>query len=220
MMFTSEHRPSLGPKILIMTALCIAVAAVFVHSEWLMPYRVNGDLVRRIILLSFAIIYLLRLSATLFVFLKRRMSWQEAILISIVMSVILVSLLYFGGRASSSINAVDIIAIVLYLFGSYLNTYSEYQRYIWKKKPQNHGHVYTEGLFRFSIHINYFGDVILFTGFALVTHNFVLLLIPLLMMLNFVFVLIPSLDEYLENRYSAEFQEYARRTNKFIPFIY
>jgi len=215
MMFTSEHKQSLGPKILIMTALSFANA-----YGWLMIYSVNGNLVRRILLLSFAIIYLLRLSATLFIFLKRRMSWQEATLISTVMSIIIIVLLYYGARQPSPLNGVDIIAIVLYLFGSYLNTFSEYQRHRWKKTSQNCGHLYTKGLFRFSMHINYFGDVILFTGFALVTHHLVLLLIPFMMMLNFIFVLIPSLDEYLENKYSTEFQAYARCTKKLIPFIY
>ncbi|KPK64427.1 hypothetical protein AMJ83_01555 [candidate division WOR_3 bacterium SM23_42] len=215
MMFTSEHKPSFGPKILAITALSLAVA-----SGWLMSDSVRGNFVGSILLLTFAIFYLLRLLATLFVFLKRRMSWQEAILISTVMSIIIIVLFNYGRRQSNSINAVDIIAIVLYLFGSYLNTFSEYQRYVWKRKPQNLGHLYTEGLFRFSMHMNYFGDVVLFTGFALVTHNFVLLLIPLLMMLNFAVVLIPSLDDYLEDKYCTEFQEYAKRTKKFIPFVY
>jgi steroid 5-alpha reductase family enzyme len=215
MMFTSEHKPSFGPKILAITALSLAVA-----SGWLMSDSVRGNFVGSILLLTFAIFYLLRLLATLFVFLKRRMSWQEAILISAVMSIIIIVLFNYGRRQSNSINAVDIIAIVLYLFGSYLNTFSEYQRYVWKRKPQNLGHLYTEGLFRFSMHMNYFGDVVLVTGFALVTHNFVLLLIPLLMMLNFAVVLIPSLDDYLEDKYCTEFQEYAKRTKKFIPFVY
>ena len=215
MMFTSEHKPSFGPKILAITALSLAVA-----SGWLMSDSVRGNFVGPILLLTFAIFYLLRLLATLFVFLKRRMSWQEAILISTVMSIIIIVLFNYGRRQSNSINAVDIIAIVLYLFGSYLNTFSEYQRYVWKRKPQNLGHLYTEGLFRFSMHMNYFGDVVLFTGFALVTHNFVLFLIPLLMMLNFAVVLIPSLDDYLEDKYCTEFQEYAKRTKKFIPFVY
>jgi protein-S-isoprenylcysteine O-methyltransferase Ste14 len=215
MMFTSEHKPSLRPKIFVIVVLSLAVA-----SGLLIPYNINGDQVHRIFMLSFAAIYMLRLSATLFVFLKRKMSWGEAVLISVVMSIILIVFFNYGRRQSSSINTADIIGIVLYLCGSCLNTFSEYQRYVWKKKPQNHGHLYTQGLFRLSMHINYFGDVVLFTGFALVTHNIVLLLIPLLMMLNFIVVLIPSLDEYLQSRYSGEFQEYANRTKKFIPGIY
>ena len=214
-MFTSEHRPSLGPKILAITALSLAVA-----SGWLMSYNVRCNFVSSTLLLAFAIFYLLRLLATLFVFLKRRMSWPEAILISAVMSIIIIVLFNYGGRQSNYIDAVDIIAIGLYLFGSYLNTFSEYRRYVWKKKPQNRGHLYTEGLFRFSMHINYFGDVVLFTGFALVTHNFALLFIPLLMMLNFAVVLIPSLDAYLEDKYGTEFQEYAKRTKRLVPFVY
>lgn len=215
MMFTSEHKLSVRPKILAITTLSLAVA-----SGWLISYNVRANFISSILLLTFAIFYLLRLLGTLFVFLKRRMSWPEAILISTVMSIIIIVLFNYERRQSNSIDALDIIAIVLYLFGSYLNTFSEYQRYVWKRKPQNLGHLYTEGLFRFSMHMNYFGDVVLFTGFALVTHNFVLLLIPLLMMLNFAVVLIPSLDEYLEDKYCTEFQEYAKRTKKFIPFIY
>ena len=214
-MFTSEHRPSLGPKILAITALSLAVA-----SGWLISYNVKGNFVSSILLLTFAVFYLLRLLATLFVFLKRRMSWPEAILISTVMSIIIIVLFNYARRQSNSIDALDIIAIGLYLFGSYLNTFSEYQRHTWKKRPQNRGHLYTEGLFSFSMHINYFGDVVLFTGFALVTHNFALLLIPLLMILNFAAVLIPSLDAYLEDKYGTEFQEYAKRTKRLVPFIY
>ncbi|WP_363321048.1 DUF1295 domain-containing protein [Desulfobacula sp.] len=110
--------------------------------------------------------------------------------------------------------------ILLYLFGSWLNTYSEYTRYAWKKQLKNKGHLYTEGLFKYSMHINYLGDILLFIGFALITFRFSMLFIPLFMALNFIFIIIPRLDKYLAVKYGYEFEEYAGRTKKFIPGIY
>ena len=54
-----------------------------------------------------------------------------------------------------------------------------------------------------SVHINYFGDIVLFTGLAIVTHSLSMLVIPLIMAVNFVFNIIPSLDRYLEKKYKG-----------------
>ena len=89
-----------------------------------------------------------------------------------------------------------------------------------KKKIENKGRLYTKGLFKYSMHINYFGDIVLFTGLALIAHSFSLLFIPLVMALNFIFFIIPRLDKYLEKKYGDEFIEYAQRTKKFIPLVY
>jgi protein-S-isoprenylcysteine O-methyltransferase Ste14 len=70
------------------------------------------------------------------------------------------------------------------------------------------------------MHINYFGDIVLFTGLAMTTHNLGMLVIPLIMAVNFVFNIIPSLDRYLEKKYTDEFKEYSKKTKKLIPLIY
>ena len=114
----------------------------------------------------------------------------------------------------------DILALGLLLLGSYLNTYSELQRKWWKNNSANKGHCYTEGLFKYSMHINFFGDVVLFTGWVLFTHNIWTLLLPLMMMYMFISFHIPALDEYLVKRYHEEFKMYANKTKKFIPFVY
>lgn len=112
------------------------------------------------------------------------------------------------------------LGVVLYLLGSYLNTGSEYQRKLWKKRPENKGKLYTEGLFKHSMHINYFGDAVLFSGFALVTGTPWAFAIPLIMVCMFVFLNIPMLDKYLAERYGEAFDEYASRTAKFVPYVY
>ncbi|MFH1373394.1 MAG: DUF1295 domain-containing protein [bacterium] len=70
------------------------------------------------------------------------------------------------------------------------------------------------------MHINYFGDIVLFIGLSLIAHSFTILVIPLVMTLNFVFFIIPTLDKHLAQKYGDQFTEYAEHTKKFIPKIY
>ena len=79
---------------------------------------------------------------------------------------------------------------------------------------------YAQGLFKYAMHINYLGDIILFTGFALLTHNLFMLIVPFLMAINFVFSYIPMMDKQLAGKYGNEFKIYAKTTKKLIPFIY
>ncbi|MGH8880780.1 MAG: DUF1295 domain-containing protein, partial [Stackebrandtia sp.] len=89
-----------------------------------------------------------------------------------------------------------------------------------KARPENRGKLYTRGLFRYSMHPNYLGDVTLFTGFALVTGSLWALAIPVIMAAMFIFINIPMLDKYLAERYGSAFDEYAGRTAKLFPFVY
>jgi len=70
------------------------------------------------------------------------------------------------------------------------------------------------------MHINYFGDIVLFTGFAMITNSFSMFIIPLMMTVNFVFNITPLLDKYLEKKYGEEFRDYRKKTKKLIPLIY
>jgi len=223
-MFSGEYSKSVGPKTLIVvvfsSVIIVAGICMFCGKEELVPLTMNGNELRQIILFIGLVIYALRLLITLFVFLKRRMSWGEGLLISLVMPSVLLALAYFGGNQKTDVGVIDSIGIVLYLCGSFLNSYSEYQRYVWKKQAENKGHLFTGGLFRYSMHINYLGDVLLFTGLALITRVPLMFVIPLFMALNFIFILIPSLDIYLAQKYSTEFKVYALKTKRFIPFIY
>jgi steroid 5-alpha reductase family enzyme len=175
---------------------------------------------RRSALAAAAVLYFLRTVATVFVFLKRRMPWYEVGTIALWIAVIDLLFAYFGGRNEASFGAAGFAGAALVLAGSAINTVSELQRHLWKQRPENSGHLYTGGLFRYARHINYFGDEVLFTGWALMTGRAVLLLIPVIMALGFIFVNIPALDRYLAERYGDEYRKYARTAKRFIPYVY
>mgnify|MGYP001819221943 CR=1 FL=1 len=182
------------------------------------------DVTRTYILLACAAVYFVRHGVTLFYLLARRIDWGEVLGLTVFFALFELGLILVGGgvfrEAPIALSWVDVFALILYLSGSYLNTASEIQRKLWKKDPLNKGHCYTDGLFRYSMHINYFGDVILFTGWCLLTASFWTLGLPLMMLLLFMFMHIPPLDEYLAERYGEEFEVYRRKTKRLIPFIW
>ena len=228
MIFVDRYDSSFGKKfvfsgcILITLFVCLWLlfADYMTSSMGLKQYQLTGDPLRRILLAVCLIIYFGRLQITVWVFQKRSWKWAEAITITIFVSLVLIAFAWFGGNNKKGVGIVEFGGILLYLAGSYLNTYSEYKRHVWKSKAENKGRLYTAGLFRLAMHINYFGDLVLFTGFAIIAARLSLLVIPLLMAANFIFNIIPALDRYLETKYKDEFREYASKTKKLIPLIY
>jgi len=228
MLFKNEHTLSLMPKIFVVfsitVASCLAGYLIFGNVNdlisWLQPYKADGNFIRQVIVISCLLFYILRLFITIFVFLKRKFVWGEAIIVAGLMSFALFSLAHIGGSSTVEINLLDYSGIVLFLIGSWMNTQSEYTRHIWKQNKDHKGKLYTQGLFKYSMHINYFGDILLFTGLTLIAQSFSLLIIPIAMALNFIFFVIPRLDKYLATKYGDEFNEYASRTKKLITGIY
>ena len=125
-----------------------------------------------------------------------------------------------GGWQSDPLDVLDVLGVLLYIIGSYFNTYSEIQRNKFKNTPNNKGKLYTRGLFQYARHINYFGDICWVTGWAIITHHLWSGIIPIMLTLGFIFLVIPELSSYLENKYGDDYQEWSRDTKKLIPFIY
>jgi steroid 5-alpha reductase family enzyme len=147
-------------------------------DTWLKPYLISGDPFRRVLIALCLIIYFLRLQVTVWAFQKRQWVWPETIIISIVVPLALYAFAHVGGNNLQPFGVIETVGGLLYFLGSYSNTSSEYRRHVWKFKKENKGRLYTDGLFRYSMHINYFGDVVLFTGFAMITHSTNLETIP------------------------------------------
>jgi protein-S-isoprenylcysteine O-methyltransferase Ste14 len=80
--------------------------------------------------------------------------------------------------------------------------------------------LYTGGPFGYCRHPNYFGDILLFTGFAVVAGLPLSFIIPALMVVFFAVFNVPALDKHLAQHYGQAFDEYARKTKRLIPFIY
>lgn len=229
-----EHANSRAPKwafwLLHALALCLGGWLIFADG-WPTLGRWAGqegwglnDPRRATWILACEGIYFLRHGFTLFYLMQRRVGWGEALGLAAMIGALDVAFLLAGGGAWSEtaipFGLPDALALALFALGSCLNTGSELQRKRWKSDPAHRGHCYTGGLFRLAMHINYFGDVLLFTGLALLTRNAWTLLVPAGMLWSFAAYHVPTLDAYLEQRYGEEFHAYRKRTKRLIPYVW
>jgi protein-S-isoprenylcysteine O-methyltransferase Ste14 len=189
-------------------------------GAWLARSWTPGDDARRMCLAVMLTVYFVRLLLTQFVFLKRAVGWSEVLMVVPWVLCIYLLLAMAGGTNPAKFAVVAGIGAVLFVLGSWMNSYAEHERNVWKRQPENRGRLYTLGLFRYSRHPNYLGDLISFSGLCLVSGRWITIVIPSIMLAGFVFANIPMLDSHLHDHYGAAFDEYAARTSKLIPFVY
>jgi protein-S-isoprenylcysteine O-methyltransferase Ste14 len=224
-----EYDRSLGAKIVLTVIQAIAVCA----AGWILFGSGFGALFRwtgktaapdhnltSALVFACAAVYFARICYGTVHLYKRKVGYGEALGIGVWVAFIHVLFAFFGRTNAKPFEWGQVAGIFFYVLGSYFNTGSEYLRYRWKENPRNKDRLYTGGLFRYSRHINYFGDELLFLGYALIAGSLWGLAIPALMAFGFVFANIPMLDGYLKKKYGGQFDTYAAHTRKFIPYVY
>ena len=228
MIFLNEHSPSIPAKVLMSTGVLAGTLTATVlttgWSDWFMNVlnfeKVEGNICRQTVMFICCFGYFLRFSIGLFVFMQRKISWFESGLVTVLFFLMFYTFVISAGSHPESIGPIDIAGIAMFLIGSYINTLADYQRFAFKRQIENKGRLYTSGLFKYSMHINYFGDAIAYFGLALITYNIVCLCISMGMVVYFIAFEIPRLDEHLNKKYGNEFSEYSQVTKKFVPFVY
>jgi protein-S-isoprenylcysteine O-methyltransferase Ste14 len=219
----SRNTASVPQKLII---LCSEAALIFLSylvlfSGVLSPggEPPQGDLGRRIVLFCFNGVVFARFLLTLFHLLKRRIPPEEVASVPLAFALYFVGFAFLGRNTKLPLDPVDALGVALFLLGSFLNTGSELQRHRFKKNPANRGKLYTRGLFGLSMHINYFGDLLWVSGYAVLTRNPFSPIIPALLFVFFYFYNIPKLDAHLAARYGEQLERYRSRTRRFIPFL-
>ena len=86
----------------------------------------------------------------LFFLLKRKMPLEETISVPFAFSLYYIGFALLTINDSTPIHGVDFLGITLFIVGSFINTFSELQRHIWKQDPAHKGMLYTKGLFGYS----------------------------------------------------------------------
>jgi protein-S-isoprenylcysteine O-methyltransferase Ste14 len=226
--FQDEHLPSIPAKVLlsasILAGIMVSAALTSGYPDWLILLfkyeKGSGNSARQLLILSCGLIYFVRFTLCMFIFLKRNISWFEGSLVSFLFFMMFYLFGVSAGSHPEPLGPIDMVGIFLFLGGSYINTTADYQRFAWKRRIENKGRLYTGGLFKYAMHVNYFGDSILYVGLALITLELVCLLVSIGIIVNFIALQIPMLDRHLSKRYGAEFHEYAKKTPKLIPFVY
>lgn len=175
---------------------------------------------RRMIIFIFSVSTFLRFAYMMMVLLKRAIPWEESLSVPFAFALYFVGFALFALPTAIPIDSIDILGIILFVTGSVLNTGGEILRDQWKKKPENKGKIYTGGFFKYSRHINYFGDILWVTAYAIITRNWYAVSIPVFLFCLFAFYNAPKLDKYLQGKYGKGYDDYAGKTKMLIPYIY
>ena len=140
----------------------------------------------------------------------------QALLLFLVVSPVLI----LNHSVSVDFNSFDILALSIWLFGFIFEAVSDYQLSLFIKKSENKGKIVQSGLWRYSRHPNYFGEVTLWWGIFLFafssTLNPLTLIGPLTITILILFVSgIPLLEKKYDH--NPQYLEYRKKTSIFFP---
>lgn len=122
-----------------------------------------------------------------------------------------------GGRA---LGLFDILGVALWLFGFYFEAVGDAQLAVFIKNPENKGKLMQSGLWAYTRHPNYFGEVTQWWGIWIlalsVPNGFFAIIGPLTITFLILKVSgVPMLEKKMEE--NPEFAEYKKRVSVFIP---
>jgi steroid 5-alpha reductase family enzyme len=146
-----------------------------------------------------------------------RSYFQVFILQGFLLFLISIPIVFVNAR-NIEFNLFSVVGIIIWTIGFAFEAIGDYQLLQFTKNPANKGKIIQNGLWKYTRHPNYFGEVTLWWGifcFAL-PFGFSTILSPITITLLILFVSgIPMLERKYEN--NAEFTEYKKRTSAFFP---
>ena len=130
------------------------------------------------------------------------------------------------GGTRAPLGAIGIAGIAIWTSGMLIEGVADWQKSRFKNDPDNEGRFIQTGLWAWSRHPNYFGEIVLWSGVAIVAipvlegWQWATLISPLFVAFLLIRVSgIPLLEEKADKRWGGEddYEEYKRRTPVLIP---
>lgn len=120
------------------------------------------------------------------------------------------------------LTVLDCCGLLVWLTGFVCEAISDHQLFMFMSNPTNKGRVMRYGLWRYSRHPNYFGEVIMWWGVYLIAlsvpYGWTAVIAPATITFLLLFVTgIPWIEKAMAN--NPEYQEYKRKTSVFIPWF-
>lgn len=120
-----------------------------------------------------------------------------------------------------ALHGLDYLAIICWLIGFYFESVADYQLSRFTRDPANKGKVLGTGLWRYSRHPNYFGEITMWWSIFLMTlaipDGWLTIVAPITVTITLIFVTgIPWLEKAMAD--NPAYQEYKKHTSMLIPW--
>ncbi len=128
--------------------------------------------------------------------------------------------LFIHSSVPAPFQIFDVLGLVVWCFGFLFEAVGDWQLKDFLNDHANKGKIMDRGLWAYSRHPNYFGEVIQWWGIFLfavsVSLGYLTIISPLLIMCLILFVSgVPMLEKKYDGR--PDFEAYKKRTSKFFP---
>jgi steroid 5-alpha reductase family enzyme len=145
---------------------------------------------------------------------------QVFMLQGILLLLVAVPIVFANTAPTGPLGWLDLLGLLVWLYGFGFEAIGDLQLLKFIRNPANKGKLMTSGLWRYTRHPNYFGEVTLWWGIWLMTLNLPGGWLTVIGPLTITFLIlkisgIPMLEKPYEDR--ADFQEYKLRTSAFFP---
>lgn len=135
---------------------------------------------------------------------------------------IVLPILFINKNTGSSLNFFDILGVLIWLLGFLFESIGDAQLSSFIKNPSNKGKLMQNGLWRYTRHPNYFGEVTQWWGLWLIAINVPNYWLSIIGPLTITILIlkisgIPMLEKKMAE--NPEFAEYKKKTSMFIPFL-
>lgn len=147
---------------------------------------------------------------------------QVYILQGVLLFLISLSVMLVMQRASEISRPAIIIGLLIWLIGFAFEAIGDYQLKTFLTKTENKGRLIQSGLWKYTRHPNYFGEVLLWWGLGIIaffaTSSWLVLISPLVITFLITRVSgIPMLEKKMKEH--PDFAEYSRKTSIFFPWV-
>ncbi len=150
-----------------------------------------------------------------------RSYFQVFLLQGFLMYLISLSIISATYSTQTSPSTTLVLGIAVWLIGFYFEHYGDKQLKDFLSNPANRGRIMTEGLWKYTRHPNYFGEVTMWWGIFTIVFNsntWFSVLSPLTITTLILFVSgVPMLEKRYQGR--PDFEEYKKRTSAFFPWF-
>lgn len=141
--------------------------------------------------------------------------------------ILLPSLMFFNSE--TKITLLSWIGFAVWFIGLITETFSDLQKYQFNNNPKNNNKWISTGLWKYSRHPNYFGEILCWAGIYIFTFNSLTniqrvfsLNSPVFIAILLIFITgLPKLEKYANKKWgkSKEYREYKQKTSILIPWF-
>lgn len=145
---------------------------------------------------------------------------QVFLLQGLFLYIVSLPILIINFNSKGSFTIIDLIGVLIWLFGFIFESISDHELSEFKKNPNNKGKLITTGLWSYSRHPNYFGECTQWWGIWLISLSSSLWYLAILGPITITFLItkvsgIPLLEKKMAE--NPDFAEYKRKTSVFVP---